>query len=890
MAQNVGTLISSSIRPNDSLDPIASAFAKEIKGGLHTATASSDRDSIITQRREWGMMCYVINDDALYQLKYNYASVNINDNTNWVVFSGGSGGGSGEWVDSVLSRQSAPPGLPVDGDRYLITSVASGAWISLETKIAQYDGTIMNWVYTTPTDGMSVRVDDEDNSVYMYEGTYPSGIWNKELLNQVRFISATSSDGLQYNALSTPLFTPYMTEMLFLTTFGTANSGSASLSVNGLGDVILKKLSGTGLDDLDPLDISTGIVYTVSYDGTYFQVNIPVGATSVGVIGPAEDGDYTDGLFTDFTQTTPIGVPIDRFNEILKSLVPPPAPILSDWSGSKAGTNVSGKLSFDSTHTIPLSSPTYSGGDLAPVNPISVDGTWTISGKRLGISPNNGGNLTGTLNYQVPVHSGLPTPAYVAASFTDANLGYLRMYVNGVLIVSATVDLSILTSSSSGVNSGFTITAATASKFPGGDPFNTFLNRTGTWQLRSDDVNLTNGYNYVHVVHDNSAAMVGPFTRTLDRFEFIVDDDVTATSISGATISSYTLTGSKLLSGIKYYTGGSLRYDVTVDNLYRNTYYHLSDAISFSDQSSGTTIPVLTTSATLTLAPCGGTESKQFKISNVDQNGSSLTFSIISSGKRRSNESISMNVTAKRTIQGNTSGGLASVANVLLDNVSSSSTLLVDNFDDETYRLMNTYGGFQYDLYSLIPTNPWDSSQSLIGGTSGWTDGLQVTNGRLIYPVTNFSSFGNLTTNLNYGDALTSYNTATGDRVYIRYFRQVSPTTGNFRMTINGSGGTFVPLTTSLTGNNIHVEIKAPGSGAAETGWLDAYDDFATGQWNDGDGARDSVSGVGRAFATLWGLTIGTKNTANTDGYMVIRITVGQTFTGYMDSITWQFT
>jgi hypothetical protein len=46
MAQNVGTLVSAAIRPNDSLDPIASAFASEIKGGLHTATASGDRDRI----------------------------------------------------------------------------------------------------------------------------------------------------------------------------------------------------------------------------------------------------------------------------------------------------------------------------------------------------------------------------------------------------------------------------------------------------------------------------------------------------------------------------------------------------------------------------------------------------------------------------------------------------------------------------------------------------------------------------------------------------------------------------------------------------------------------------------------------------------------------------
>jgi len=884
MAQNTGTLISAAIRPNDSLDPIASAFAREIKGGLHTASASSDRDLIISQRREWGMMCYVINDDKLYQLKYGYFNTDITNNTNWVEFTGGSGGGSGEWVDSVFTRTSTPPALPSNGDRYLIIPTASGAWTSLEDKIAQYDSITLNWLYTTPTDGMSVRVDDEDNSVYMYNGTYPVGTWTKELLNQVRFISATSSDGLQYNALSTPIFTPYSQEILFLATFATANSGSASLNVNGLGDVAFKKLSGTGLDDLDPSDLSIGVVYTVSYDGTYFQVTIPVGATSVGVIGPAEDGDYTDGLFTDFTPTTPIGTPIDRFNEILKSLVPPSAPDLSDWSGSKTGA-VNGKLSFDGSN--PIAGSTYISATNSPTIPISVDGTWTQAGKRIGIAASASNDITGILNYQVTAHTGVPTPAYIAQTFGDSHLGELKMYVNGVL-QSGTVSLTNLSAqdtTSSGVSTGFNVSAATASKFPQGDPFNNFWNRTGTWRLKGNNPNIVLGYNYLYVVHDNSPS----FTRTLTRYEFIIDHNTTSTVISGAT-TSYTLSGSKYLSGINYFTGGNAFYDVTADNLYRNTYYGGSDAITFNEVSTGNTIPILNTTATLTLASSGGNELKQFKISNVDQQGSSMTFSIYSSGKRRINESISWSTSAKRTLQGTTTGGSVLINNVLLDNVSASSTLLVENFDDETYRLKNTNGGFQYDIYSLITLNPWDSNQSLIGGTSGWTDGLQVGNGRLQYPVTNYSSFGNLTTNLNFGNSSRAYNTSSGSRVYIRSFRQVSPTTGNFTMVINGSTGTFVSLATPLTGNNIHVEIKAPGSAAAETGWLDAYSDFATGQWNDGDGARNSGAGAGRAFGTTWGLTIGTKNTANTSGYMIIRITVGSTFAGYIDSITWQFT
>lgn len=885
MAQNIGTLVSSPIRPNDSLDPIASAHAIEIKGGLHTAATTTDRDNIIVQRREWGMMCYVIADDTLYQLKYGYNSTTITDNLNWVTFTGGSGGGGNEWLDSVITRTNTPPGSPSNGDRYLITTGGSGAWVGEDTKVAQWDNVTMIWVFTTPTNGMSVRIDDEDNAIYKYEGVYPSGVWNKEELNQVRFIMATSSDATQYTAVSTPVFGPYSQDILFLVNFATANAGTVSINVNGVSDTLIKKISGTGIVDIDPNDLTPGYIYNMTYDGTYFQVSVPTGATSLGVIGPAEDGDYTDGLFTDFTPTTPIGTPIDRFNEILKSLVPPSAPDLSDWTGSKSGS-VNGKLSFDGNN--PILGSTYISATNSPSSPISVDGSWTMTGKRLGIAASASNDVTGVLNDQVTAHTGVPTPAYIADSFGDAHLGELKMYVNGVLKTSATINLTTLTAqdtTTSGTTTGFNVSAATASKFPQGDPFNNFYNRTGTWRLKGNDPDIVLGYNYVYVVHDNTPS----FTRTLTRYEFIIDHNTTATSITGATVTSYTLSGSKFLSGINYFTGGNVNYDVTIDNLYRNTYYGGSDAITFTETSSGSTIPIINTTATLALASSGGDETKQFKISNVDQQGGSITFSVYTSGKRRINESISWNVGAKRTVQGNTSGGTVSISNILLDNVTPTSTVLAEYFDDERYRLKNTYGGFQYDLYSMTSSNAWESNQSLVGATQGWNEGLQIINGRLIYPVTNYSSIGNLTVNQNFGNSLTNYSTATGDRQYVRWFRQVSPTTGNFTMVINGSGGTFVSAATSLTGNNIRVEIKAPGSAASETGWLDAYSDFATGQWNDGDGARNAASGAGRSFGTTWGLTIGTKNTANTNGVMLIRITVGSSFTGYIDSIVWNF-
>lgn len=282
MAQNIGTLVTAAIRPNDSLDLIASAFAKEIKGGLHSVTASSDRNAIFEARREWGMLCHVLNDSKTYQLTYNYSSSNIMDNANWLEFSG-SGGGSGEWINSVLSVLLIEPGSPSDGDRYLVgtspTDVLSGSnWISQSPGIVtQYSGALSAWTYTTPTDGMSVRVDDQDNSIYRYEGTFPTGSWQKEKENQVRYINAQLISGGSYSITnSTPYFGSYDTEILYLVKFNTQNTGlSASLSINGLPHTKIKKTNGQSLSDIVTNELTTNYTYHLTYNGTEFELLDP---------------------------------------------------------------------------------------------------------------------------------------------------------------------------------------------------------------------------------------------------------------------------------------------------------------------------------------------------------------------------------------------------------------------------------------------------------------------------------------------------------------------------------------------------------------------------------------------------------------------------------------
>ena len=80
-----------------------------------------------------------------------------------------------------------------------------------------------------------------------------------------------------------------------------------------------------------PLSGDTLSGATVEYVNSYI--------TSISgdtVIGPAEDGDYTDGIFTDFTDQTRVGVAIDRFNEMLLLLAP--APPSGDWTGAFGAT------------------------------------------------------------------------------------------------------------------------------------------------------------------------------------------------------------------------------------------------------------------------------------------------------------------------------------------------------------------------------------------------------------------------------------------------------------------------------------------------------------------------------------------------------------------------
>lgn len=171
MPLNQGTLISSPIRPLSPGMTIATALSNEILGGLHSVQSVGDRDLITTDRRQFGMLVYIINDDDFYQLK-QINSPDISDNLNWDLINISGVPTTTEWLDSVISISGTPPGSPNLGDRYLVSS-GSGLWSGLDDYIVEWDGS--NWNPTVPTEGTTIRVDDDSDAIF----SFIQGVWTR---------------------------------------------------------------------------------------------------------------------------------------------------------------------------------------------------------------------------------------------------------------------------------------------------------------------------------------------------------------------------------------------------------------------------------------------------------------------------------------------------------------------------------------------------------------------------------------------------------------------------------------------------------------------------------------------------------------------------------------
>jgi hypothetical protein len=586
-------------------------------------------------------------------------------------------------------------------------------------------------------------------------------------------------------------------------------------------------------------------------------------------IGTAEDSSYSDGLFTDLTTATSVGVVVDRFNEILKSLAPGPAPSLDDVDFNNS--SVSGKLSFGASNAV---SGYTNSNTAAGFSAVDVDGTYgsSTSGNNLRIGLLNGATaVTGDLNEDVAAdtHSSGETN-YVANSFGDAAAGTLKLEVNGSLLHSVVLTGSAAGHIGTGVpgsgtgtsingnGSGFTNLSATGSAvFSDASTLDLFQHRTGRYTIAAAE--QRNGWNYARVVHSLTSGDI-----ETNYVEWINDPDSNALSAAGDAFDTLNMTGNVTISGVKYFTAGTAQYRVRVSNAYKNVYS--------------------TSNITFTESNCTISNQSMPSAGNDEDKVLHITGSATINASQLLNQSISARAVVSHPLKSNLTATNQSISNILLYNRSNNSTTIKETFRREDYRIISAS---YTDQASIVhSSNDWDGDVHM-SGSGGHADGLMFYNQRLVSPSQganngNFSGISN-----GPGDNVNYSGITSGLRTFFRYFQNGSggSKTG-FPLTIKGSA-TIVDNDTSLNSSRVHVYVKLPTTDVGQsTGYMDLAKAFSTGQVsnNDGclEGSLDANIDSGGATNTV---TFGTQFVGNNE-YIVIMIKADASFTGHISEIS----
>ena len=640
----------------------------------------------------------------------------------------------------------------------------------------------------------------------------------------------------------------------------TGSLGSTTFVTSSLVSAFALSGSLTKLENgSDYLLAGTGISLTTGSSG---NVTIATSAAA-GVLGDAEDSDYTDGLFTDFTTTTPVGTAVDRFNEVLKGLAPSAAPNLDDIDCDDSGSDA--VLSFGNSKSI----TGYTNARPSTLTPssnlsdVDINATFGSTSASNDLRMGCFGAITtidGTLNKDVAADG----TNFNANSFGDGNQGSLKLFVNNNATPIHTTDLSTFGSGNSlnGNSSGFNLTATTPGHFSDGSNFETFQHRQGTYTITAAD--QISGWNYARIVHT-----VGGSDRVTNYVEWVNDPTGAgvAMSTSGASLGSLSMTGTKHLSGVKYHTGGSAAYSVTIANAYRNVYPTGNVTFGGSNTSvSAQSIPAINHGG-------GEDETKSIVLSSL---------AVTVTGTSILNGSISVNTNLTHPLKSDLSSAASqSISGILLYNVAeaSSSTLdTTENFAGESYRMANATYSAQGDVGGA---NAWDSTDSLLS-----IDGLLVYNQTLIAP-TQGANGGNFSGITNGPGSNVDYSSLTsGTRTYFRKFVNNSGgSKTNFNLTINGSG-TIVANTGTLNTTNIKVFCKMPSNGSASTGFMDLATNFASGQVADNDGCL--VGSLDSSLNATNEVTFGTQSVGSNE-FIIIKVLADASWTGNISqmSISW---
>jgi hypothetical protein len=574
--------------------------------------------------------------------------------------------------------------------------------------------------------------------------------------------------------------------------------------------------------------------------------------TANNTIGSPEDGTYTDGLFQDFTETTRLGVAIDRINEALKSLSPVPPPVIEDIF---VPNGVIGKVSFGVDNQI----LDYVYGDLNTNDTINNTGEWR------GIIDKNSA-ISGRINPHVD-----STEYYDQYAFANGTTGTLQITLNDVVL--HTYDLSsnpaFSGNSRNGNGSGFDNITSAKSVTVNGNEYTAIKYRTAEWRIGKNDLTVK-GVNKIRVDHIGSWGTVSS-----PEYYFVVDAVTLTTTFASPSIGNFVSNSSKFLSGVEYDSDCEIDYQITIGRIYRNTYS--LDPIFIQ----GVNIEDTTQSIPGLILP-SDTETKEVVVSK--------TLTVASSNYNRIvGGDISVRVLPSRTVQTEVYSNYANFSGVLVDDNTQTSTALIENFDDEVFRTIPISGSdIQNTNYDSNGGSDftWDSTQGL-----QYNNGLLVCDGRLSYPTnTNGTGVtnGNFSAVLNGISGNPDYSGLTGNREYYRFFN-FSPNSRiqDFIIIINSTNTVFVPTVTSLTGNNIWVELLVPNVTSVNNvlGYKDAFQDYI---YDESAGLYFSGVKSGTAYennSDARGYTLGEKDTSAGNDTIIMKITAPSTWLGTITRI-----
>ena len=237
-------------------------------------------------------------------------------------------------------------------------------------------------------------------------------------------------------------------------------------------------------------------------------------------------------FFSEFTTSTPIGTAIDKFNEILKLIVPGAAPSVDRINF----TNIAGdglKLSFDSTQSATgYANVTATGSFASASRNDQYISSSASEDFRLGVY---GGSqeITGVINFDTGEEVKGVYVNFSHDAFGNAESGSLNLILNG-----STIHTLNLTASGTGnPNSGsavdlnangsgfFDISVTASARDQNNVAYSLFQHRTAKYVV--DPTDQRKGWNYAYVEH-----LFGNSTFTTNFAQWVNDTDANSNAMS----------------------------------------------------------------------------------------------------------------------------------------------------------------------------------------------------------------------------------------------------------------------------------------------------------------------------------------------------------------------